>query len=557
MGSGGRAPEDGFRRTGSRGRVPEDRFRRTGSGGRAPEDGLRRTGSGGRAPEDGLRRTGSRGWAPEDGLRRMGSRGRVPEDGFRRTGSRERVSENGVLKIRFPETGYQRQGSRDRGLEHPVPKTGVPKTGVPETGVPKTGVPETGFQRPRIGGSGRQSVTRLTAFMADTEIFQVSIQKTYTLTEWKDDLKKLLRGAGQNGTPTVFLFADHQIKDEAFLEDISMILTTGDIPNLFDNEEKRAIIEKMNHLAPVGKAKLDITPSNTYGKFTERVQQNLHLILVISPIGEAFRNRLRQFPALINCCTIDWFQAWPEDALEKVANHFLDDVEMSQEIRNEAVLMCEHFHQSVVTLSERFYETLQRRTYITPTSYLELIKIFKTLLERKRLELLTNKNRYTVGLEKLDFAASQIAIMQQELTELKPLLMEQDRETEELLKIIADETLEVEIVKQVVETDEATANKAAQEARTIKVECEQKLSVAMPALNDAITALDTLKASDITLVKTMQNPPSGVRLTLTAICILKGIKPEKKVDTNGKSTDDYWLSAKKMLSDRKFLESLK
>ncbi|XP_038666815.1 dynein heavy chain 3, axonemal-like [Scyliorhinus canicula] len=408
-----------------------------------------------------------------------------------------------------------------------------------------------------IGGSGRQSVTRLTAFMAGTEIFQVSIQKTYTLTEWKDDLKKVLRGAGQNGTPTVFLFADHQIKDEDFLEDISMILTTGDIPNLFDNEEKRAIIEKMNHLAPAGKAKLDITPSNTYGNFTERVQQNLHLILVFSPIGEAFRNRLRQFPALINCCTIDWFQAWPEDALEKVANHFLDDVEMSQEIRNEAVLMCQHFHQSVVTLSERFYETLQRRTYITPTSYLELIKIFKTLLEKKRLELLTNKNRYTVGLEKLDFAASQIAIMQQELTELKPLLMEQDRETEELLKVIADETLEVEIVKRVVETDEATANKAAQESRTIKVECEQKLSVAMPALNDAITALDTLKASDITLVKTMQNPPSGVRLTLTAICILKGIKPEKKVDTNGKSTDDYWLSAKKMLSDRKFLESLK
>ncbi|XP_078090943.1 dynein axonemal heavy chain 3-like [Mustelus asterias] len=408
-----------------------------------------------------------------------------------------------------------------------------------------------------IGGSGRQSATRLTAFMADIEVVQVSIQKAYTLSEWRDDVKKVLRGAGQNGTPTVFLLADHQIKDEAFLEDINMILTTGDIPNLFDNEEKRIIIEKINHLAPAGKAKLDITPSNTYSNFTERVQQNLHFMLVFSPIGEAFRNRLRQFPALINCCTIDWFQAWPEDALEKVANHFLDDVEMSQEIRNEAVLMCQHFHQSVVALSERFYQTLQRRTYITPTSYLELIKIFKNLLERKRLELLTNKNRYTVGLEKLDFAASQIEIMQQELTDLKPLLMEQDRETEELLRVIANETLEVEIVKRVVEADEATANKAAQEARSIKVECEQKLSVAMPALNNAIAALDTLKASDIALVKTMQNPPSGVRLTLTAICILKGIKPEKKVDPNGKAADDYWLPAKKMLSDMKFLESLK
>eukprot|EP00062_Callorhinchus_milii_P022724 gi/632980863/ref/XP_007907272.1/ PREDICTED: dynein heavy chain 3, axonemal-like [Callorhinchus milii] len=409
-----------------------------------------------------------------------------------------------------------------------------------------------------IGGSGRQSATRLAAFMSDSEIFQVSIQKTYTLSEWMDDLKKVLRGAGQNGISTVFLFADHQIKNKAFLEDINMILNTGDIPNLFDNEEKREIIEKMRQLpVPVEKSKLEAVPQHNYSTFTERIRQNLHVVLAFSPIGDAFRNRLRQFPSLINCCTIDWFQAWPEDALEKVANHFLDDVEMSQEIQNEAVFMCKHFHQSVVALSERFYESLQRITYITPTSYLELIKIFKNLLERKRLELLTNKNRYLVGLEKIDFAASQITIMQRELTELKPLLMERSRETEELVKIIADETQEVEVVKRLVETDEATANKAAQEARAIKVECEQKLSVAMPALNAAIAALDTLKASDITLLKTMQNPPSGIRLTLTAICILKGIKPEKKIDGNGKSTDDYWPSAKKMLGDMKFLESLK
>ncbi|XP_031754732.1 dynein heavy chain 3, axonemal [Xenopus tropicalis] len=408
-----------------------------------------------------------------------------------------------------------------------------------------------------IGGTGRQSVTKLAAFMSDFEFYQVSIQKTYTVSEWRDDLKKVFKAAGQNGKPTVFLFADHQIKDESFLEDINMILSTGDVPSLFNNEEKLEVLEKMCQLLPASESQIENTPSDLYGKFKNRIRRNLHIVLAFSPTGHAFRDHLQHFPSLVNCCTIDWFQAWPEDALEKVANHFLDDVEMSQEIRKEAVFMCQHFHQSVIALSKRFFESLQRHIYVTSTSYLELIKTFKNLLERKRLELLSSKNRYVVGLEKLDFASSQIAIMQQELTELKPMLIERSSETEELVNIIADETLEVEAVKSLVEADEATANRAAQEAKAIKEECEQKLSVAIPALNAAIAALDTLKASDITLLKTMQNPPSGVRLTLAAICILKGIKPEKKVDQNGKAIDDFWPASKKMLGDMKFLDSLK
>lgn len=55
----------------------------------------------------------------------------------------------------------------------------------------------------------------------------------------------------------------------------------------------------------------------------------------MSPIGDAFRNRLRMFPSLINCCTIDWFHAWPDDALEMVAYKFLEDVELDNEIRQE------------------------------------------------------------------------------------------------------------------------------------------------------------------------------------------------------------------------------
>jgi len=61
----------------------------------------------------------------------------------------------------------------------------------------------------------------------------------------------------------------------------------------------------------------------------------------MSPIGDAFRNRLRMFPSLINCCTIDWIQTWPADALEMVANKFLEDVELEDDIRTEYEFICQ------------------------------------------------------------------------------------------------------------------------------------------------------------------------------------------------------------------------
>jgi dynein heavy chain len=36
----------------------------------------------------------------------------------------------------------------------------------------------------------------------------------------------------------------------------------------------------------------------------------MHVVLAMSPVGDAFRQRLRMFPSLVNCCTIDWFSEW-------------------------------------------------------------------------------------------------------------------------------------------------------------------------------------------------------------------------------------------------------
>ena len=145
----------------------------------------------------------------------------------------------------------------------------------------------------------------------------------------------------------------------------------------------------------------------------------------------------------------------------------------------------------------RYYEELQRRNYVTPTSYLELIKTFKDLLDKKRFEIITLKERYVIGIEKLELSENQIAIMQKELNELQPQMIKASQEAEELIVTIEKEAAEVDQVKQVVEADKEKADRATAQAQSMKDEWEEQLEMAMPALNDAVTALNTLKPQDI------------------------------------------------------------
>lgn len=79
----------------------------------------------------------------------------------------------------------------------------------------------------------------------------------------------------------------------------------------------------MRPLAQADNKDMEFTPLSLFNFFVNRCRENLHVILAMSPIGDAFRNRLRKFPSLINCCTIDWFQVRSQYCNIVVINVFL------------------------------------------------------------------------------------------------------------------------------------------------------------------------------------------------------------------------------------------
>ncbi|KAF4532840.1 hypothetical protein B566_EDAN014797 [Ephemera danica] len=410
-----------------------------------------------------------------------------------------------------------------------------------------------------VAGSGRRSIARMAATMAGQTVFEIEITKNYGFDNWRNDLKILLKRSGAENKPTMFLISDTQLNNDLFLKDLNLIFCSGDIPTLFSLEEKTDILEKMLVVAKDMGRKVEASPLALYNYFIERIRANLHVMLALSPIGRDFRDRFQRFPSLLSCCLIDWFTTWPEKGLEKVADHFLSQMELEEEVRDKCIAMCKYFHTSATERSLRFEREVKRYNYITPASYLELIHTFEKLFVSKTEAIRAYKNRYILGLQQLDFAANQVEVMQEQLKTLRPQLMETSEETDKLMIKIEQDTVEVEAKKEIVGSDESKANEAAAAAQAIKDDCEGDLAEAIPALESAVNALNTLKPADITVVKAMKNPPPGVKLVMEAICVMKGVKPDRKPDPSGsgKMLEDFWGPSLKLLGDIKFLDSLK
>ncbi|CAH8607094.1 unnamed protein product [Heterobilharzia americana] len=375
-----------------------------------------------------------------------------------------------------------------------------------------------------VGGTGKQSLTRLAAHINEYKCFQIELNRGYDYSSFHDDLKSLYFSAGVENKPTVFLFTDNQIVVEEFLEDINNILNSGEVPNLFENDEyERLIIGCRPAAKDAG-----IAEGNRDGIFDfciNRVRNNLHIVLCMSPVGSNFRVRCRMFPSLVNCCTIDWFVEWPEEALYSVAKFTFAQADFSSNEMKAAVSkLSTDIHLSVSQTAERFYAELKRRYYTTPTSYLELLGLYMTMLNKQIKELSDGRDKFRNGLNKILETNDLIAKMEVELTAMRPTLEVKQRDTEKLMIKLSEDQEQADIVRNRVKEDEALAKRKAEENQIIADDAQRDLDEAIPALEAANKALDSLDKNDISEIRVFTKPPQLVQTVMEAVCVMFGQK---------------------------------
>uniref|UniRef100_A0A7M4E560 Dynein axonemal heavy chain 14 n=1 Tax=Crocodylus porosus TaxID=8502 RepID=A0A7M4E560_CROPO len=401
-----------------------------------------------------------------------------------------------------------------------------------------------------LDGNGKVTCVTLACYLSNCSLFRLSITHSYTYSDFREDLKKIYRQTGLEGQRTVFLITDSDILKECFLEDLSYILNSGEVPDLFDKEEVEDIVVKLTAVAE--KANYSNSKEAILSFFLQVFfHSNLHIVLTSSPAGHNFRQYCRTYPAIINCCTVDWYENWPEEALLHVAKNYLSQKNIFEEnetLTNRVTYTCVEVHKNISTIVEKYLKETKRHYYVTPSSYLQFINTFSRILQIYRLVFhftffLYFRDCFQNGLTKLLEATSLVAEMQEELFVLGPQIEQKSKETEELVEKLRRDSVVVEQVRMLVKQDEEIMAEETKVVEQYAKQATEELNAVMPTLEKALTALDALDKAHIAELRVYIHPPPLVLTVMNAVCILLQKKPT-------------WATAKHLLADPGFLKTL-
>uniref|UniRef100_A0A8B9NMP8 Dynein axonemal heavy chain 17 n=1 Tax=Accipiter nisus TaxID=211598 RepID=A0A8B9NMP8_9AVES len=401
-----------------------------------------------------------------------------------------------------------------------------------------------------VGGSGKQSLARLAAYISNLDVFQITLRKGYSIPDLKLDLASQYIKAAVKNTPTVFLMTDSHVAEESFLVLINDFLASGEVPGLFQDDDLENIISAMRPQAKF--LGLQDTRENCWKLFIEKVRRQLKVILCFSPVGSTLRVRARRFPAVVNCTAIDWFHEWPEDALVSVSSRFLEETgDIEPEVKVSISQFMSYVHMSVKEMSKTYLAMERRYNYTTPKTFLEQINLYKNLLSKKRSELTAKIERLEKGLTKLQSTASQVDDLKAKLAVQEAELKQKNEDADKLIHVVGVETEKVSKEKAIADEEELKVQAINTNVAEKQRACETDLAKAEPALVAAQEALNTLNKNNLTELKSFGSPPQAVVNVTAAVMVLTA--PKGKIPK-----DKSWKAAKVMMGKvDTFLDALK
>ena len=208
---------------------------------------------------------------------------------------------------------------------------------------------------------------------------------------------------------------------------------------------------------------------------------------------------------------------------------------------------------TVEKFSDQIKEDERRNVYTTPKSFLELIALFKEMIGKKAQELEDQKSKYEVGVVKLNDTAEIVAQLEADLkiksVEVEELKASADEQAEVVGK--EKEIVDKEAAAAAIESEKCGVIAATVAEESAKVQAD--LDMALPLVEQAKEALNSLTIDDFRMVKAYNNPPGGVKMTFTCVlhllCSVIPDVPQKKGKLDVKEDQKQWQLCQKLMGN--------
>lgn len=412
-------------------------------------------------------------------------------------------------------------------------------------------------------GVGKTTLSRFVSWMNNLTVFQIKAGRTYSVENFDDDLRAIMKRAGCKGEKICFIFDESNVLGPAFLERMNALLAAGEVPGLFEGEDYISLISTAKECFLKENKVLD-SEEEVYKAFIKGVQRNLHVVFTMNPLSPDFSNRAASSPALYNRCVIDWFGDWTRNGLFQVANKLTEYAELRQEnfvskksldnevMRGLLVDSITSFHMNIKDLNIRLQKQGKKFNYITPRDFLDFIKHFMNLQKEKSEDLNEQQVHINKGLQKIIETEETVNVMKQGLSIKEVELSKKQAETILKFEKIMEDKETARKSKERAESQKIIIEKMKVDIKERTEKVNKELKEVQPKLDEAKRAVDNMPARLISEIKSMKVSTAKTLTTLRIVANIYNYVTKKVINKKLE-----WNDVRTALSKEDFLLVIK
>uniref|UniRef100_A0A8C2QHF6 Cytoplasmic dynein 2 heavy chain 1 n=1 Tax=Cricetulus griseus TaxID=10029 RepID=A0A8C2QHF6_CRIGR len=388
-------------------------------------------------------------------------------------------------------------------------------------------------------GVGRRTATSIVSHMHGAVLFSPKISRGYEPKQFRNDLKHVLHLAGIESQQVVLLLEDYQFVHPTFLEMINSLLSSGEVPGLYTLEELEPLLSPLKD-----QASQDGFFGPVFNYFTFRIQQNLHIVLIMDSANINFIINCESNPALNKKCQVLWMEGWSDSSMKKIPEMLLNEIDEEKHDKRRKEEKKKNpvdpdFLKSFLLIHESC------KAYgATPSRYMTFLHVYSAISSSKKKELLKRQSHLQAGVSKLNEAKALVDELNRKAGEQSILLrMKQDEADAALQEITvsmqdaSEQKTELERLKQKIAEEVVKI-----EERKSKIDDE--LKEVQPLVNEAKLAVGNIRPESLSEIRSLRMPPDVIRDILEGVLRLMGI------------FDTSWVSMKSFLAKRGVREDI-